>query len=399
MATTTTKAMDQTNSPQEEETPLTRVDVTRHMVDYYFGIIDPKQWAFLLKGNPDDKTRYILAELLMDLMDLMLITQPRLSEEEMRGLKPWERLASSLGEALPQTLPQSLIVPDKVFRKILDSLRIIVYRVAAVGCVKCMLLADNHPKPYAQYRTAFLRMVKEMVNCTIKMLCNDNKRLMCQHQRLHLKLSLVTSKLRLPENKEHVESRTPGVNNNDIPESLEVTPEPDLSQAPDVTDVTPVDVSVPSDTNSVSAFALEDEQDPRAKEKTFVSRVTEKIISRALRKSRTTSSTSDSLQAIHQRLYTKIWEEVQSQGLNINPDKLRDMDKGIFNDTCKQLRCSKSSVWTRMVSVDPPVEDIIMTSFTKHVKRSEEPGAIRRFFTALGRAFCRPTASPTVLVS
>ncbi|XP_047443682.1 uncharacterized protein LOC125009633 [Mugil cephalus] len=397
MATMTTKAMDQTNSPQEEETPLTRVDVIRHMVDYYFGIIKPKQWAFLLKGNPDDKTRYILAELLMDMMDLMLITQPRLSEEEMRGLKPWEHLASKLGEALPQTLPQLLLVPDKVFRKILDTLRIIIYRVAAVGCVKCMLLADNYPKPYAQYSTTFLRMVKEMVNCTIKMLCNDNKRLMCQHQRLRLKLSLVTSKPRLPENKEHVESRTSGVNNNDVPDSLEVTPEPDLSQAPDVTDVTPV--GVPPDTDSVSAFAVEDEQDPRAKEKAFVSSVTEKLISQVLRKSRMTSSTSDSLQDIHQRLYTKIWEEVESQGLNINPDKLRDMDKGIFNDTCKQLRCSKSNVWIHIVSVDPPIEDIIVTSFKKHVKRSEKPGAIRRFFTALGRAFCRPPASPTVLVS
>ncbi|XP_047441496.1 uncharacterized protein LOC125008338 [Mugil cephalus] len=391
MATKTTTAMDQTNSPQEEVTPLTRVDVIRLVVNYYLGIIEPEQWAFLLKGNPDDKTRYILAELLMDVMDLMLITQPRLTEEEMRRIKPWERLSSSLGEALPQTLPQLLVVPDNVSRKILESLRILIYRVATVGCIKCMVFASNHPKPFAQYSATILRMVDEMVNRTIKMLCSENKRLMCKCQRRHLKLSLVTSKPRLPEHQEPVESRTSGVNNNDVPESLEVTP--------DVTDVTPVDVSVPPDTNLVSAFALEDKHDPRSKEKTFVSSVAGELISRALRKSRMPSFTTDSIQAIHQRLYTKIWDEVKSQGLNINPDKLKDMDKAIFQDTCRQLLCSKSSVWIHMVSANPPVEDIIVTSFKKHLKRSEEPGPIKRFFAAVGRAFCRPTVSPTALVS
>ncbi|XP_047441481.1 uncharacterized protein LOC125008327 [Mugil cephalus] len=405
MATKTTTAMDQTNSPHEEEPPLDRVDTIHQVVNYYFGILEPKQWAFLLTGNPDDRTRFMLGQLLMDMMDLMLITRPTLAKEEMRRVQPWERLSCSLGEALPQTLPHVLVVPDKVFREILDSLRSILFEVAAVGCVKCMLYASSPPKLYGPYRTTVLTMVMEMVNRTIKMLCSEKERLTSKHQRLRMKL--VTTTPRPPEkDREDVGSRRAGVNNNDDPESLVERPNPDLSQTPDVTHVTAVDVVVPPDTASVSASALEDKsghEDMRANEKTFVSSVTEKLVSRALKRSNMTPA-ADSLHAIHQRLFTRIWDEVESkgppyEGLHINLDRLKNMDKAIYKDICKTIHCSKTTLWNRMVSGDPQIEDAIVSSFKNQLKRqSQEPGAIKKFFAAIGKIFKNPTPSSTVLV-
>ncbi|XP_047447573.1 uncharacterized protein LOC125012023 [Mugil cephalus] len=212
MASKTSTAMHQTKSPLEEETPPPTVDVIHHVVDYYFGILEPKQWAFLLTGNPDDKTRYLLAELVMELMDLMPITPSTLAEEEerRRAVKPWENLSSCLG-ALPQTFPQTLVVPDEVFREVLASFRNILIRAAAAACVTSMLFASTHPKPYAQYGTAFLNLVERMVGRAVKMLCREKRRLLHQHQRLHLNLSVVTSTPRLPEGEqEDVESRRSG---------------------------------------------------------------------------------------------------------------------------------------------------------------------------------------------
>ncbi|XP_047434106.1 uncharacterized protein LOC125003898 [Mugil cephalus] len=400
MATKTPNAMDQTTSP-----PLNRVDVIHHLVNYYFGIMEPKQWAFLLTGNPDDKTRFILGQLLMDLMDIMLITQPTLTEEEMSRVQPWEHLSSSLGENLPQTLPQVLAVPDKVFRQILDSLRRIMYRVAAVGCIKCMVFASRHPTPYVQYRTEFLTMVKEMVDRTIKMLCSEHKRLMSTRHRLHLKLVISTP--RLPEqDQEDVESRRSGVNNNDDPESFEERPDPGPSQMSNLTDVTPENVCVSPDTASVSASALEDKsghEDMRVNEKSFVSSVTEELVSRALKRSKMTSA-ADSLHVIHQRLFTRIWDELESkgppyEGLHVNLDRLKNVDKAIYKDILKTSHCSKTTLWIRMVSGDPQIEDAIVSSLKKQLKRqSQEPGAIKKFFMAIGRIFKNRPASPTVLV-
>ncbi|XP_047428369.1 uncharacterized protein LOC124998183 [Mugil cephalus] len=515
MAAKRTNAMNQTpNSPQEPTT----VDVIHHVVNSYIGMIDPKQWAFLLTGAPDGKTRYILVELLIDLVEL--INQSSLSEEKRRGAKPWEFLSSGLGETIPQTFPQILVVPDEVFHEILDSLRSILIRVATAAYVKCMHFVRTPPAtPCGQYNTALKALFEEMVDRIIEKLCSEKKRLMSKHQRLHLRL-VATSKPTLPK-EEDLESNKPGVCNNDVPESLEETPEPlpkesppvtaqtpdvtdvtpedtsvppdtasvstsepedasvppdaasvstsepedtsvpaqtpdvtdvtpedtfvppdtasvstsepedtsvpaqtpdvtdvtpedtfvppdtasvstsepeDTSvtaQTPDVTDVAPEDTSVPPDTASVSTSEPEDKQDVRAEEKSFVSGAAEKLISRALKKSKVTSAT-DSLDDIHQQIFTKLWEGVESEGLHINQDQMKNIDKAVFKDVCKNLHCSKSSLWTLMVLEDPLVEDVILSSFKNQMKRqSQEPGTIKKFFRSIGRAFCRPT----VLVS
>ncbi|XP_047427803.1 uncharacterized protein LOC124997839 [Mugil cephalus] len=549
MAAKRTNAMNQTPySPQEPTT----VDVIHHVVNSYIGMIDPRQWAFLLTGAPDGKTRYILVELLIDLVEL--INQSSLSEEKRRGAKPWEFLSSGLGETIPQTFPQILVVPDEVFHEILDSLRSILIRVATAAYVKCMHFVRTPPAtPCGQYNTALKALFEEMVDRIIEKLCSEKKRLMSKHQRLHLGL-VATSKPTLPK-EEDLESNKPGVCNNDIPESLEMPPEPlpkksppvtaqtpdvtdvgpedtsvppdtasvstsepedtsvppdtasvstsehednsvpaqtpdvtdvapedtsvppdtasvstsepedtsvppdtasvstsepedtsvkaqtpdvtdvtpedtfvppdtasvstsepeDTSvpadtasvstsehedksvpvQTPNVTDVTPEDTSVPPDTASVSTSEPEDKQDVRAEEKSFVSGAAEKLISRALKKSKVTSAT-DSLDDIHQRIFTKLWEGVESEGLHINQDQMKNIDKAVFKDVCKNLHCSKSSLWTLMVLEDPPVEDVVLSSFKNQMKRqSQEPGPIKKFFRSIGRAFCRPT----VLVS
>ncbi|XP_047444216.1 uncharacterized protein LOC125009965 [Mugil cephalus] len=416
MATKTTNAMDQTTSPREEDPPPTTVDTIRPIVDSFFKWIEPKQWALLLSGNPDDETRYMLAELLTNMM--ALIVQSTLAEVARTGVKPWEYLSSSLGDALPRAFAQALDVPDEVCRESSHPLTsIIVKEAAAAACVSSMYFVRMYPaNPYRKYTTALLT-VDEMVDRTIKMLqeCTEKKRVMSKHQPLQLKCSPdISTPRHTQEDREDLESIK-----SDVAERVEEKPAPDRNvslasriktffkktvskmsplaptQMPDDTEVTSGE-----DTASVSAFTFEDnpEEDTRPKEEVFVSSVTKDLISQVFKKSELISAT-DSLDDIYQSLFNKIRDEVDIKDLNINLNKLKKVDKAILKDLRKTLHCSKEIVGVLMSLKDPYIENLIVSSFKKQLKKhSEEPGTITEFFTALGRTLTYPTYGPTILV-
>ncbi|XP_047465776.1 uncharacterized protein LOC125022863 [Mugil cephalus] len=415
MATKTTNAMDQTTSPREEDPPPTTVDTIRPIVDSFFKWIEPKQWALLLSGNPDDETRYMLVELLTNMM--ALIVQSTLAEVARTGVKPWEYLSSSLGDALPRAFAQALDVPDEVCRESSHPLTSIIVKEAAAASVSSMYFVRMYPaNPYRKYTTALLT-VDEMVDRTIKMLqeCTEKKRVMSKHQPLQLKCSPDISIPRhTQEDREDLESIK-----SDVAECVEEKPALDRNvslasrikiffkktvskRSPLAPTETPDDTEVTSgeDTDLVSAFTSEDnpEEDTRPKEEVFVSSVTKDLISRVFKKSELICAT-DSLDDIYQWLFNKIWDEVNSEDLNINLNKLKKVDKAILKELRKTLHCSKKIVGVLMTLKDPYIENLIVSSFKKQLKKhSEEPGTITEFFTALGRTLTYPTYGLTILV-
>ncbi|XP_047430334.1 uncharacterized protein LOC124999462 [Mugil cephalus] len=222
MATKTSNAMDQTTSPREEDPPPTTVDTIRPIVDSFFKWIEPKQWEHLLSGNPDDETRYMLAEMLSNMM--ALIIESTLAEVARRGVKPPEYLSSSLGDALPRAFAQVLDVPDEVCHESSDSLRSIMATEAA-ACVNSMYFVRTNPvHPYRKYTTT-LMTVDEMVDRAIKMLqeCTEKKRAISRHSPLQPKCSPGTSTPRhTQEDQEDTESTK-----SDVTERVEDRPAPD----------------------------------------------------------------------------------------------------------------------------------------------------------------------------
>ncbi|XP_047426192.1 uncharacterized protein LOC124996865 [Mugil cephalus] len=359
MATKTTTAMGQTSSPREEDTPPMTVDTIRPVMDSFFRWIEPRQWARLLSGNPDDETRFMLAELLTDIM--ALFTKSMLAEVSRRGVKPWEDLLTSLEDALPRALSQALDVPHEVCRETSNSLRSIMFREIGATCVNSIYRSIY---PVTPYRPIAILTLDEMVASTIKMLqkCTEKKKL--------LRCTLKEKPAPV-----YLTSRTEGF----FKKPLRTASPPAPEQTPDATEVTPVDIFVPLDTTM---------------EEVFVSSIAENLISRALKKSKRTCA-AETLDAMHQRLYNKLWAEVERQGYNINLDKLKDVDKAIFKDIYKRLHGPKSAMWIPMIYRGPQMEDIIVSCFKKQLKRlSEERGII----AAIGRTFNNLTVGPTVPV-
>ncbi|XP_047429190.1 uncharacterized protein LOC124998735 [Mugil cephalus] len=278
----------------------------------------------------------------------------------------------------------------------------------------------NPVHPYRKYTTT-LMTVDEMVDRAIKMLqeCTEKKRAISRHSPLQPKCSPGTSTPRhTQEDQEDTESTK-----SDVTERVEDRPAPDHNvslmsrikrffkkppsrpspptptQMPDET-VTPVEAFLLPDTASVSAFAPDENPDEnsRAKEEIFVNSVTKDLISRALKKSGMTY-TIDSLDDVHQGLFDKILEEVDSKDFNIDLNKLKELDKAIVKDLSKRLHCSTKTVGILIILKNPRVKDLIVSSFKKQLKRhSEEPGTIREMFTAIGRTLTYPTYGPTILV-
>ncbi|XP_047452591.1 uncharacterized protein LOC125015013 [Mugil cephalus] len=373
MATKTTTAMDQTSSPWEEDSPPTTVDAIRPVMDSFFRWIEPRQWARLLSGNPDDETRFMLAELLTDIM--ALFTKSTLAEVSRRGVNPWEDLLSSLEDALPRALSQALDVPHEVCRETSNSLRSIMYREIGAMCVNSIYYSIYPVTPYRRYTTGILTL-DEMVACTIKILQKSTEK---KKQPLQLELSL-------DQDARHTEEDQEESNKSDVLDTSEDKPAPASppapEQTPNVTEVTPVDVFVPLDTTL---------------EETFVSSIAENLISRALTKSKRTCD-AETLDTMHQRLFNKLWAEVERQGYNINMEKLKNVDKAILKDICKRLHGPKSAMWVPMIYRCPQMEDIIATSFKKQLKRKSEERGIITVFAAIGRTFINPTVGPTVPV-
>ncbi len=108
--------MERTRSSPTEEIPEVRAATIRPLIESFFERMTAEQWRILKLGTPDDATKMMLAELLLDLISLVSESLVSALKQDKSGntVISEERVLSSLGETISQTLAQVLDVKDKV---------------------------------------------------------------------------------------------------------------------------------------------------------------------------------------------------------------------------------------------------------------------------------------------
>ncbi len=107
--------MATTGSSQTEEIPEVGGAAVRPLIESFFQKVTADQWRLLKTGAPDDATKIMLAELLLDFITSVsktLVTALK-QNRSINTVISEERVLSSLGDILPQTFAQVLDVKNE----------------------------------------------------------------------------------------------------------------------------------------------------------------------------------------------------------------------------------------------------------------------------------------------
>ncbi len=106
---TATVIMDRAGTSETEEIPEVRVDSVRPLIESFFKRMTEEQWTLLKSGSPDNATKILLADLLLDI--ITSVSKALLTAlGSTHGDVSEELVLSSLGNTLPQSFAEVLDV-------------------------------------------------------------------------------------------------------------------------------------------------------------------------------------------------------------------------------------------------------------------------------------------------
>ena len=93
-------------------------------------------------------------------------------------------------------------------------------------------------------------------------------------------------------------------------------------------------------------------------------------------------------EVIIQRLFERIWAEVEGAELRITPDKFEDLDKAVIKPLAKMWGCATHLLIS--INLQEPQAEKVITNYLYHHLTAKKRSAISRFFSSLGKALSKP---------
>lgn len=112
--------MGKARNTQQDEVPVLLLNNIRPHIEFFFSGLTAEQWRQMTSGSPDDATRIMLADMLLDL--ITSLTTSFMATLEVNTAVTEEHVRSSLGNTLPQTFADVLEISDRVRSKSSDQL-------------------------------------------------------------------------------------------------------------------------------------------------------------------------------------------------------------------------------------------------------------------------------------
>lgn len=112
--------MGKVRNTQQDEVPVLLLNNIRPHIEFFFSGLTAEQWRQMTSGSPDDATRIMLADMLLDL--ITSLTTSFMATLEVNTAVTEDHVRSSLGNTLPQTFADVLEISDKVRSKSSDQL-------------------------------------------------------------------------------------------------------------------------------------------------------------------------------------------------------------------------------------------------------------------------------------
>lgn len=112
--------MGKVRNTQQDEVPVLLLSNIRPHIEFFFSGLTAEQWRQMMSGSPDDATRIMLADMLLDL--ITSLTTSFMATLEVNTAVTEEHVRSSLGNTLPQTFADVLEISDRVRSKSSDQL-------------------------------------------------------------------------------------------------------------------------------------------------------------------------------------------------------------------------------------------------------------------------------------
>lgn len=118
--------MGKVRNTRRDEVPVLLLNNIRPHIEFFFSGLTAEQWRQMTSGSPDDATRIMLADMLLDL--ITSLTTSFMATLEVNTAVTEEHVRSSLGNTLPQTFADVLEISDRVRSKSSDQLMELVGR-------------------------------------------------------------------------------------------------------------------------------------------------------------------------------------------------------------------------------------------------------------------------------
>lgn len=123
----------------------------------------------------------------------------------------------------------------------------------------------------------------------------------------------------------------------------------------------------------------------------------DKLVTRVFNKAKVNKRCED-LYVTIDRLFNKIWAEVEGADFDISPGTFKSLDKAVFKDLCEFWGCAEL-VLLSMNQGEQEIDHIART-FKHHLKTPpKQRSAICRFFSSLGQAISKPFTSTCTRVT
>eukprot|EP00064_Thunnus_orientalis_P017266 superscaffoldBa00003623_g17346 len=113
----------------------------------------------------------------------------------------------------------------------------------------------------------------------------------------------------------------------------------------------------------------------------------EKLVSRLYNKAEVNWTTTQP-EVIIQRLFQRIWAEVEGEEITITPETFEELDKAVFKHLMKGWGCATNVLVS--LTLQGPVSEKIITYQFRHHLMAKKRCAVSRFFSALGKAISKP---------
>ena len=117
------------------------------------------------------------------------------------------------------------------------------------------------------------------------------------------------------------------------------------------------------------------------KNKCSVRLLVQKLVLRTFNKAKVNTTIGHS-KTIIERLFEKIWAEVEGEDFQITNDTYKHLSKAILKDMCKKWGCAQD-VLVSMNLDEPAVDKCIVSFFKEHLMKPKKQSAIKRVFSSI----------------